>query len=42
MPLAQVTTPDFVYDMIKKFTIAKFDFLPKDDFFNDYFDTTYC
>ena len=42
MPLAQVNTPEFVYALILKFSIAKFDFVPKEAFFVAYFNTSEC
>lgn len=42
MPLAQVSTPPFVYEMISKFTISKFDFIPKEDFYVSNFNTSQC
>ncbi|CDW83064.1 UNKNOWN [Stylonychia lemnae] len=41
MPLAQVNTPLFVHDMIGRFTISRFDFIPKSTFFDLYFNTKY-
>jgi hypothetical protein len=40
MPLAQVNTPDFVYEMVSKVTIAKFDFIPKEAILTYYFNTS--
>eukprot|EP00347_Sterkiella_histriomuscorum_P016256 403353890 len=42
MPLAQVNTPSFVHEMISQFTISRFDFLPKKEFFESYFDTSHA